>query len=118
MTSRPDTAGTAPGPAGRPAGAPAAAPARRARVLGGLGVPTRDGLELTTDVFLPAPDGAWPVVVVRTPYNRSSLFLLRLARTLNGSGLAVLVQDCRGRFGSPGRWDWRLETSDGHDCLR
>ncbi|MBI3838876.1 MAG: hypothetical protein HY288_13215 [Planctomycetia bacterium] len=33
-------------------------------------VPMRDGVKLATNVFLPAGDGPWPVVLTRTPYNK------------------------------------------------
>ena len=33
-------------------------------------VPMRDGVKLATDVHLPEGDGPWPVILVRTPYDR------------------------------------------------
>ena len=35
-----------------------------------LQVPMRDGTHLATDVFLPAPGGRFPTVLLRTPYSR------------------------------------------------
>ena len=40
-----------------------------------LQVAMRDGVHLTTDVFLPAATGRWPAVLVRTPYSRHSPFI-------------------------------------------
>jgi predicted acyl esterase len=59
-----------------------------------------DGILLATDVYLSFGDGPWPVVLIRTPYDKSGLGLM-------GEGLAVLgfacvIQDTRGRFESEG----------------
>lgn len=35
--------------------------------------PMRDGVKLATDIYLPAADGKFPVVLVRTPYNKAGL---------------------------------------------
>jgi predicted acyl esterase len=64
-------------------------------------VAMRDGVKLATDVYLPGDGtGKYPVVVVRTPYNKAggrSIALLCAAR-----GYACVVQDIRGRFKSEG----------------
>lgn len=64
-------------------------------------VPMSDGTPLATDVVLPEGDGPWPVVLIRTPYNKNSLE--SLAKTFAiPRGYAVVIQDLRGRFESPG----------------
>ncbi|MCP4655706.1 MAG: CocE/NonD family hydrolase, partial [bacterium] len=80
-------------------------------------VPTRDQVELCTDVYLPKTNEPGPTVVVRTPYGRSGPFFLYLAQHLNRAGFALAIQDCRGRFDSGGKQDWRRETDDGYDTL-
>src|SRR5262245_59514155 len=71
------------------------------RVERGVSVPMRDGVKLAADVYLPAGRGPWPVILIRTPYNRAA-----------GEGAAqpfrehyaVVVQDTRGRYGSGGEF--------------
>jgi uncharacterized protein len=37
-------------------------------------VPMRDGVKLATDVYRPAQEGQWPVLVTRLPYNKDLRF--------------------------------------------
>ncbi len=37
-------------------------------------VPMRDGVKLATDVYRPAQEGQWPVLVTRVPYNKDLRF--------------------------------------------
>lgn len=61
-----------------------------------------DGVKLATDVYLPG-DGAgkYPVIAVRTPYNKDR-GQRPLAQRLTKHGYALVVQDLRGRFHSEG----------------
>ncbi|MBS0207864.1 MAG: CocE/NonD family hydrolase [Planctomycetes bacterium] len=63
-------------------------------------VPMRDGVRLATDVFLPGGAGPFPVILMRTPYNRAKGE--GFAKSQTARGLAVVSQDMRGRFGSEG----------------
>lgn len=79
-------------------------------------VPLSDGVHLATNIFLPAGEGPWPVVLVRTPYgkggsgNDGHFFAKR--------GYAYVVQDVRGRFGSEGAFNPLLaEGADGYEVL-
>lgn len=63
-------------------------------------VPMRDGVKLATDVYLPAGDGPWPVILARTPYSRKAG--QGLAKGFTSAGYAVVAQDVRGRFDSEG----------------
>src|SRR5437667_8471431 len=69
-------------------------------------VPMRDGIHLATDVRLPAGDGPWPVVLCRTPYDKStdvgSVSLSDVCRFAQ-NGLALVVQYTRGRHASEGK---------------
>lgn len=100
-------------------------------VFRGLTTPMRDGVALSGDLYLPvtashdlAVDARYPVVIVRTPYNK--LFVQGSFGTptcLARRGYAVLVQDVRGTGGSGGRFDPMMnegwgELQDGIDTVR
>lgn len=57
-----------------------------------------DGVKLATDVYLPAGKGPWPVILMRTPYNKARSGGAGYAR----QGYAAVAQDMRGRFASQG----------------
>ena len=81
-------------------------------------VPMRDGVELSADVYLPAKEGKWPVILERTPYDNSNSFYVNRALYFARRGYAYVVQDCRGRNDSDGRWyAWDSEINDGRDTL-
>ncbi len=65
-----------------------------------LMVPMRDGTQLATSIFLPEGEGPWPVILVRTPYNKDGL--AGPAAQANAKGYALVAQDFRGRFASEG----------------
>ncbi len=72
----------------------------------------RDGVRLATDIHLPAGDGPWPVILERTPYGRGG----DQAPAINAHGYAAVFQDCRGRYGSEGRFEKYLgDGPDGAD---
>lgn len=73
--------------------------------------------ELATDVCLPAGDGPFPAVLVRTPYDRTRH--RAEARGWARHGFAAVVQDVRGRFASPGEWHpYADEAADGAATAR
>jgi putative CocE/NonD family hydrolase len=84
-------------------------------------VKMRDGTTLMCDVFRPDAPGKYPTLLERTPYDRTSPF----ARSLSVdsvraalAGYAVVVQDCRGRFGSEGEFHpFVNEIDDGYDTI-
>jgi putative CocE/NonD family hydrolase len=80
------------------------------------GAKMRDGVVLRADVFRPLADGKYPVIVLRTPYNRSTSFAAgcRYAE----AGYIAVIQDVRGRFGSAGSWyPFVNEPLDGYDTI-
>jgi len=82
----------------------------------GVKVPTRDGIELFADVYRPKADGTFPVIVVRTPYKKEMNELQ--GRFHARRGYVMVVQDCRGRFGSPGEWEpFVHDPHDGYDTI-
>jgi len=76
----------------------------------------RDGVILRADIYRPKAEGKFPVLLVRTPYNRTgeAEFALRGA----ARGYVMITQDVRGRFGSEGDWYvFKNESSDGYDTI-
>ncbi|CAL9370962.1 CocE/NonD family hydrolase [Streptomyces sp. enrichment culture] len=72
---------------------------------------------LATDVRLPAGDGPFPAVLVRTPYDRTRHGAE--ARGWARHGFAAVVQDVRGRHASPGEWHpYAHEAADGAATAR
>ena len=65
-------------------------------------VPMRDGIRLRADVFRPATGGPHPVLVHRYPYSTRDGFMAMFGRMIAAQGYAVVVQSCRGRYGSEG----------------
>ena len=88
-------------------------------VLKDVPVKVRDGVTLLADVWLPDPQGKFPVLVYRTPYGKAraakewTTFDKAVAR-----GYAVVIQDVRGRYASGGEFDpYRNEGRDGYDTI-
>src|SRR5215472_14926821 len=91
----------------------------------------RDGIGLAIDVYRPRGNGPFPVLLERTPCNKSAPS--RSERTAAVAqprtraefagyfvrhGYAVVYQDCRGRYKSGGRFTKYLsEAEDGYDTL-
>lgn len=85
-----------------------------ARLLRHVKVRMRDGVHLATTVFLPDGPGPFPVALVRTAYNRIGIG----GQEFTDRGIALVVQDCRGRYASEGQWyPFIHETADGLDTL-
>jgi uncharacterized protein len=85
-------------------------------------VRARDGVGLATDVYRPSGDGPFPVLLERTPYDKSapsrSERTAEVALYFVRHGYAVVYQDCRGRYKSEGRFTKYLsEAEDGYDTL-
>jgi putative CocE/NonD family hydrolase len=80
----------------------------------------RDGVVLRANIFRPAAEGRWPVLLTRLPYGKdlpgggAVLDPAQAARR----GYVVIVQDTRGRFASEGEWTpMRNEALDGVDTI-
>jgi uncharacterized protein len=96
-----------------------------------LMVTARDGVRLATDIYRPAEGGPFPVILERTPYDKSApsrsertaavaapLSRAALAGYFVAHGYAVAFQDCRGRYKSEGGFTKYLsEAEDGYDTL-
>lgn len=76
----------------------------------------RDGIELVSDILRPVGEGRYPVILMRTPYGRSTSLLT--AGMFAKRGYVVVSQDVRGRGASGGGWDpFNAEVADGKDTL-
>lgn len=94
-------------------------------------IPMRDGVHLAADVYLPVGNGPWIVLLERTPYGRRGtnhadcslhepepLSKPQIARRFAAAGYAYVLQDCRGRYDSEGKFEKYLnEQRDGVDTL-
>lgn len=81
----------------------------------------RDGVILSADVFRPAAQGKYPVILQRTPYNKNlttvGLLMFDVIRAA-GEGYAVVIQDSRGRYASEGEfYTFRDDIADGYDTV-
>jgi len=102
-----------------------------------VGVVTRDGVRLATDVYRPARKGVpvpgrFPVILERTPYGRNVTSFrditaadrkprtrAQVAETYVRQGYVVVFQDCRGRGDSGGEFiKYLREGADGYDTCR
>jgi predicted acyl esterase len=83
-------------------------------------VPMRDGVRLATNVFVPDEgDGPWPVVLSRTPYGKGQAEKRELGEAqYTKNGYVRVVQDCRGRFDSEGKYNAFVDDrDDGYDTV-
>jgi uncharacterized protein len=82
----------------------------------------RDGVELSSDLWLPGSEGQYPLILLRTPYLKTSqpgeLNYSMLAKVFAERGYAVAVQDVRGRGDSDGTYGYYFqEGADGYDTI-
>lgn len=80
----------------------------------------RDGTRLRANVFRPDAEGQFPVLLVRIPYGKDSIFNYNLANPLQlaEAGYIVAVQDVRGTFSSEGSLSgFQQEFEDGYDAV-
>ena len=64
----------------------------------------RDGVGLRADVYRPDAPGRFPVLLVRTPYDKSAGMALTEKDYFPPRGYVLVVQDTRGRFSSEGEF--------------
>ena len=77
---------------------------------------TRDGITLHADVYRPAGEGPFYVLLVRTPYNKDGFATFGPKAVAHG--FMVVAQDVRGRYNSEGEWyPFKHETDDGYDAV-
>lgn len=85
---------------------------------------TRDGTLLATDIYRPAIDGnvvdePRPIVLSRSPYNKTRERDVLLAEHLVRHGYVAAIQDIRGRYASGGEFTKYSvhEAPDGYDTI-
>ncbi|MGB2627583.1 MAG: CocE/NonD family hydrolase [Candidatus Acidiferrum sp.] len=84
----------------------------------GVPMKTRDGVTLYSDIYRPRADGKFPVILMRTPYDKSVSWAVAPAYQIASHGYVVIVQDVRGRYTSEGEWyPFRHESEDGYDAV-
>jgi len=83
----------------------------------GVAVPMRDGVSLVTDIYSPRGVTGAPTILVRSPYGRGTLFGI-IAGLFAEHGYIVVIQSCRGTFGSGGTFNpFFQERADGVDAV-
>ena len=79
----------------------------------------RDGTILRSDIFRPDGDGPFPVLVSRTPYDKTRPVYQKISRFMAAQGYICVLQDIRGRFQSDGKFhlarNGRENTTDAED---
>jgi putative CocE/NonD family hydrolase len=87
-------------------------------------VAARDGILLATDIYRPgkgsvAAADRLPVLLHRTPYDKSDPAAISIAQALAKHGYVVLVQDTRGRHHSQGVFEkyYSFDAYDGYDSI-
>jgi uncharacterized protein len=87
-------------------------------------VAARDAVLLATDIYRPATGNVaaperLPVLLHRTPYDKSEAATVAIAETLAKHGYVVLVQDTRGRHHSQGVFEkyYSYDAYDGYDTV-
>lgn len=102
-----------------PAAATTAPPASAAAQPAEIFITLRDGVKLAANVYLPAGNGPWPVIVTRTPYLKDGRFYGgATAAHYTDAGYAFVVQDVRGKGHSQGFYQAFVDDiSDGYDTI-
>lgn len=83
---------------------------------------TRDQIRLATDLYMPDRDGAYPVILMRTPYDKEGIVrepLYEHYPEFVEAGYIVAIQDCRGTCASEGNMNLNgaNEQEDGYDAV-
>ena len=97
-----------------------AEPRHKVRLQKSVLVAMRDGVKLSTDLYIPEGiSQKLPVILIRTPYNKSPQRRAGSdAHFFAGQGYLVAVQDVRGRFESGGVFTINAaERQDGYDTV-
>jgi uncharacterized protein len=80
-------------------------------------VEMRDGVKLATDIYRPADEKSYPILLMRTPYNKSDAQTMNFPhpRWFASKGYVVVIQDTRGRWKSEGEFSPLID--DGNDGI-
>ena len=84
----------------------------------GVAMKTRDGVTLYADIYRPKSSEKFPVILMRTPYDKSVGWAVAPAYKIAARGYIFIIQDVRGRYTSEGEWyPFRHEQADGYDAV-
>jgi uncharacterized protein len=84
----------------------------------GVSMKTRDGVTLHADIYRPRADGKFPVILMRTPYDKSVGWAAAPGYQIASHGYVFIIQDVRGRYTSEGEWyPFRHDSEDGYDAV-
>jgi|KBSMisStandDraft_5_1062788.scaffolds.fasta_scaffold00166_26 putative CocE/NonD family hydrolase len=98
-------------------GAPGPAPAD-ITIQRDVPMKTRDGVTLYADIYRPKSPDKFPVILMRTPYDKSVGWAVAPAPRIVARGYVLIIQDVRGRYASEGEWyPFRHEQADGYDSV-
>ena len=61
---------------------------------------TRDGVTLYADIYRPNSSDRYPVILMRTPYDKSVSWAVMPAFKIVARGYVFIIQDVRGRYTS------------------
>jgi hypothetical protein len=79
---------------------------------------TRDGVILHADIYRPKSSEKFPVILMRTPYDKSVSWAVSPVFKMVPRGYVVIIQDVRGRYTSEGEWyPFKHEQADGYDAV-
>ncbi len=79
-------------------------------------IPMRDGVRLYAVIYRPRERSRFPVLLIRSPYSTQHPRYVEWAERFAAHDYAVVMQDCRGRYDSEGKWRPYIdEASDGYD---
>ncbi len=82
----------------------------------GVAMTTRDGVKLRADIYRPAGEGTFPVLLAAHALQQD--WQADFGRKAAAHGYMVVVQDVRGRYTSEGEWyTFKHETEDGYDAV-
>ncbi|MHA2394608.1 MAG: CocE/NonD family hydrolase [Promethearchaeota archaeon] len=78
----------------------------------------RDGVNLSADIYLPENKGAYPTVIIGTPYDNTMRSHVEMACFFVKHDYSFVVYDVRGRFDSEGEfYPFFNEGKDGYDMV-
>ena len=90
------------------------------RNLYNVRTPMRDGVELSSDIWLPEKPGRYPAILLRTPYIKTEWIQKHdeFGKFFAEHGYVFIVQDVRGRGDSDGEFNFLFqEGKDGYDAI-
>src|SRR5437773_1416909 len=85
-----------------------------------VAIQLRDGVTTRADLFRPKKAGKYPVLLERTPYDKSAPHSYNAFRPMRAisEGYVVVIQDVRGRHASEGKFNPLFqEIDDGYDSV-